>query len=30
MEDSRRRFLKLAGLASLGLGTKPIYNAFAK
>jgi len=30
MEDSRRRFLKLAGLASLGLGAKPIYNAFAR
>ena len=29
MEDSRRRFLKLAGISALGLTTKPVLNAFA-
>ncbi len=29
MEDSRRHFLKLAGVAALGLTTKPVLDAFA-
>jgi molybdopterin-containing oxidoreductase family iron-sulfur binding subunit len=29
MEDSRRRFLKLAGISTLGLTTRPVLNAFA-
>jgi molybdopterin-containing oxidoreductase family iron-sulfur binding subunit len=29
MENSRRSFLKLAGISALGLGTKPVLNAFA-
>ncbi|MBW2632962.1 MAG: 4Fe-4S dicluster domain-containing protein [Deltaproteobacteria bacterium] len=29
MEDSRRRFLKLAGVSALGLTTRPVLNAFA-
>ena len=29
MENSRRRFLKLAGISALGLTTKPVLNAFA-
>ena len=29
MENSRRYFLKLAGISALGLGTKPVLNAFA-
>ena len=29
MENSRRRFLKLAGISALGLTTKPVFNAFA-
>lgn len=29
MEDSRRRFLKLAGVSALGLTTRPVRNAFA-
>ena len=28
MEDSRRRFLKLAGVSALGLTTRPVLNAF--
>ncbi len=30
MESSRRRFLKLAGISALGLGTAPALNAAAK
>jgi molybdopterin-containing oxidoreductase family iron-sulfur binding subunit len=30
MERSRRHFLKLAGIAALGLTTKPVLDAFAK
>lgn len=29
MENSRRNFLKIAGISALGLGTKPVLNAFA-
>ncbi len=29
MEDSRRRFLMLAGISAVGLTTKPVLNAFA-
>jgi molybdopterin-containing oxidoreductase family iron-sulfur binding subunit len=29
MEDSRRRFLKLAGISALGLTSKPVLDAFA-
>jgi hypothetical protein len=29
MEDSRRRFLKLAGVSALGLGTAPVIDAVA-
>lgn len=29
MEDSRRRFLKLAGVSAVGLTTRPVLNAFA-
>ncbi|MFV9644476.1 MAG: sulfate reduction electron transfer complex DsrMKJOP subunit DsrO [Desulfobacterales bacterium] len=29
MENTRRSFLKLAGISALGLGTKPVLNAFA-
>ena len=29
MEDSRRQFLKLAGVAALGLSAKPVLDAFA-
>jgi molybdopterin-containing oxidoreductase family iron-sulfur binding subunit len=29
MENSRRRFLKLAGISALGLTTRPVLNAFA-
>jgi Fe-S-cluster-containing dehydrogenase component len=29
MENSRRSFLKLAGISALGLTTKPVLNAFA-
>lgn len=29
MESSRRRFLKLAGISAVGLGTAPALNAFA-
>ncbi|MCF8081432.1 MAG: twin-arginine translocation signal domain-containing protein, partial [Desulfobacterales bacterium] len=27
MKSSRRRFLKLAGIAALGLGTRPVVDA---
>lgn len=30
MKGSRRRFLQLAGLSALGVGAKPVLNAFAK
>jgi molybdopterin-containing oxidoreductase family iron-sulfur binding subunit len=30
MEDSRRDFLKIAGIAALGLGASPVLDAFAK
>jgi molybdopterin-containing oxidoreductase family iron-sulfur binding subunit len=30
MENSRRNFLKIAGFSALGLGTKPVLDAFAK
>jgi len=30
MEDSRRHFLKLAGISALGLTAKPVLDAFAK
>jgi Fe-S-cluster-containing dehydrogenase component len=29
MESSRRRFLQLAGISAVGLGVKPVFNAFA-
>lgn len=29
MENSRRTFLKIAGISALGLSAKPVYNAFA-
>jgi molybdopterin-containing oxidoreductase family iron-sulfur binding subunit len=29
MEDSRRNFLKMAGIAALGAGASPVLNAFA-
>ncbi len=29
MESSRRSFLKIAGITALGIGTKPVLNAFA-
>jgi hypothetical protein len=29
MEDSRRRFLKIAGIAALGMGTAPVIDAVA-
>ena len=29
MEDSRRKFLKIAGIAALGLTTKPVLDAFS-
>jgi Fe-S-cluster-containing dehydrogenase component len=29
MESSRRNFLKIAGISTLGLGAKPVFNAFA-
>ncbi len=29
MKNSRRSFLKIAGLAALGIGSKPVLNAFA-
>ena len=29
MKNSRRRFLQIAGVSALGLGTKPVLNAFA-
>jgi Fe-S-cluster-containing dehydrogenase component len=29
MEDSRRKFLKLAGISALGLGAKPAFDAMA-
>jgi molybdopterin-containing oxidoreductase family iron-sulfur binding subunit len=29
MENSRRSFLKIAGISALGLGAKPIFNALA-
>jgi len=29
MENSRRKFLKIAGISALGLSAKPVYNAFA-
>jgi molybdopterin-containing oxidoreductase family iron-sulfur binding subunit len=29
MENSRRNFLKIAGISALGLSAKPVYNAFA-
>ncbi len=29
MENSRRKFLKLAGISALGLGAKPVFDAFA-
>ncbi len=30
MKSSRRRFLQIAGISALGLGAKPVYDAFAK
>jgi len=30
MKSSRRRFLQIAGISALGLGAKPVFNAFAK
>lgn len=30
MKKSRRRFLKIAGISALGLGTKPVVDLFAK
>jgi molybdopterin-containing oxidoreductase family iron-sulfur binding subunit len=30
MEDSRRNFLKIAGISALGLGASPVLDAFAK
>ncbi len=30
MESSRRNFLKIAGFSALGLGAKPVWDAFAK
>jgi [DsrC]-trisulfide reductase subunit O len=30
MKGSRRRFLKLAGISAVGLGAKPVLDAFAK
>lgn len=30
MKSSRRRFLQIAGISALGLGTKPVLDAFAK
>ena len=30
MESSRRNFLKIAGFSALGLGTKPVLDAFAE
>jgi len=30
MESSRRRFLQIAGISALGLGAKPVLDAFAK
>ena len=29
MENSRRTFLKIAGISALGLSAKPVLNAFA-
>ena len=29
MEDSRRQFLKIAGIAALGMGTAPVIEAVA-
>ena len=29
MKNSRRRFLQIAGVSALGLGAKPVLNAFA-
>ena len=29
MNNSRRRFLQIAGVSALGLGAKPVLNAFA-
>jgi len=29
MKNSRRNFLKIAGISALGLGAKPVFNAFA-
>ena len=29
MNNSRRRFLQIAGVATLGLGAKPVLDAFA-
>ncbi len=29
MNNSRRRFLQIAGVSALGLGAKPVFNAFA-
>ena len=29
MKNSRRRFLQIAGVSALGLGAKPVFNAFA-
>ena len=29
MENSRRTFLKIAGISALGLSAKPVFNAFA-
>jgi anaerobic selenocysteine-containing dehydrogenase len=29
MDSSRRRFLKIAGIAALGLGTQPVLDAVA-
>jgi hypothetical protein len=29
MESSRRRFLKIAGIAAVGLGTQPVIQAVA-
>ncbi|MBU4414992.1 MAG: twin-arginine translocation signal domain-containing protein, partial [Proteobacteria bacterium] len=29
MENSRRNFLKVAGITALGIGTKPVLDVFA-
>jgi hypothetical protein len=29
MKNSRRNFLKIAGISALGLGAKPVFDAFA-